>query len=184
MNEVKNVSAGKPKISGAVFVAPTNATLPTTVSETLAEAFKCLGYISDAGITNDMTRESTDVKAWGGDTVLTVQTGKNDTWTFSMIETTNVDVLKQTFGEGNVAVNDDGSYTVKVNSQELTAHAWVFDMILRDGGLKRSVLPSATVVNTDAVTYSDSAAIGFNTTLKAMPDVAGNTHYEYIKKAE
>ena len=31
------------------------------------------------------------------------------------------------------------------------------------------------------ITYADGEAIGYDTTLSAVPDAAGGTHYEYIK---
>ena len=53
-------------------------------------------------------------------------------------------------------------------------------MLLSDGSAKRSVLPNAKITNVAEITYSDSAAVGYNATLNAMPDTNGNTHYEYI----
>ena len=50
MSDVNNVSAGKPKIGGAVFVAPIGTELPKDVTTQLNAAFKGLGYCSDDGI--------------------------------------------------------------------------------------------------------------------------------------
>ena len=47
-----NVSAGKPKIGGAVFVAPAGTKMPKTAIEELDKAFKNLGYVSEDGIKN------------------------------------------------------------------------------------------------------------------------------------
>ena len=49
MSDVNNVSAGKPKIGGAVFVAPIGTELPEDVTTQLNAAFKGLGYCSDDG---------------------------------------------------------------------------------------------------------------------------------------
>lgn len=176
----KNVSAGKPMIGGAVHVAPIGTTLPTSVSAALAAAFKDLGYMSDAGLVNDGSRASQAIKAWGGVTVLTIQTEKNDIWTFTMIECKNVEVLKQVFGESNVTVSGTGAITVTVNADELEAYSWVFDILLSDGSIKRCVLPYAKITNVGNINYTDSSAIGYETTLTALPDSSGNTHYEYI----
>ena len=70
MTNVNNVSAGKPKIGGAVFVAPIGTELPEDVTTQLNAAFKGLGYCSDDGITNTNSPETEEQKAWGGDTVL------------------------------------------------------------------------------------------------------------------
>ncbi len=178
-NNAANVTAGKPMIGGAVHVAPIGTTLPTTALATLNEAFLDIGYISADGISNDISRTSTSIRAWGGDEVLNIQNEKNDIWTFTMIEAKNINVLKQVFGEENVT-ETGGAITVTVNSKELTSWSWVFDMLLSDGSAKRSVLPNAKITNVAEITYSDSAAVGYNATLNAMPDTNGNTHYEYI----
>lgn len=184
MTDVKNVSAGKPMIGGAVFVAPIGTALPTDATTALNAAFVDLGFISDAGVVNDGSRSSTAIKAWGGETVLNIQTEKNDIWTFTLIESKNVNVLKQIYGDSNVTVDSQtGLTTVTVNAKELAAHSWVFEMLLSDGSAKRCVLPYAQITNVGSVTYSDSAAIGYETTLNALSDASGNTHYEYITAA-
>ena len=44
-NNTANVAAGKPKVNGAIFVAPVGSTLPTDASTELKEAYKNLGFI-------------------------------------------------------------------------------------------------------------------------------------------
>ena len=177
------VSAGKPMITGAVHVAPVGTTLPTDTATALDAAFIDIGYISDGGVSNDISRTSQAIKAWGGDTVLNVQTEKNDIWTFTMIEAKNTEVLKQVFGEDNVTVATGGAITINVNSKELGKYSWVFDMLLSDGSAKRCVIPNGQITTVGTVSYTDSTAIGYDTTLSALPDTAGNTHYEYISAA-
>ena len=91
--DVKNVSAGKPKIGGAIFRAPLGTELPTDAKLALDPAFKELGYCSDDGITNSNSPETDNVKAWGGDTVLDLQTSKEDSFQYKLIEITNVEAL-------------------------------------------------------------------------------------------
>lgn len=71
--DVTKVTAGKPKVGGALFRAPAGTALPTDAVTALAEAYKCLGYVSEDGVTNSTSIDSDEVKAWGGDTVLTPQ---------------------------------------------------------------------------------------------------------------
>lgn len=175
-----NVTAGKPMVGGAVHVAPLNTALPTSATSDLDAAFVDIGYISADGIKNDMSRTSNSVRAWGGDEVLNIQNEKNDIWTFTMIESKNVNVLKQVFGEDNVTVDQTGNITIKANSKELGKYSWVFDMLLSDGSAKRTVLPTAKITNVAEVSYTDTDAVGYASTLSALPDSDGNTHYEYI----
>ena len=181
MPRADNVSTGKPKIAGAIYCAPVGSTLPTDATSELDEAFQGLGYISEDGVTNSNSPEREIVKAWGGDTVLSTQTEKKDAFKFKMIEALNVNVLKAVYGSDNVTGTLTTGITIKANNKEQGAMAWVLDMIL-GSAVKRIVVPSASVTAVADIVYKDAEAIGYETTITATPDSAGNTHYEYIKQ--
>lgn len=184
MANASNVTTGKPKKGGAIFRAPVGSVLPTDATTALDEAFVCLGYCGEDGLTNSNSPESDSLKAWGGDTVLTFQTAKEDTFTFVLIEALNPDVLKAVYGDDNVTGTLEAGITVKANSNEQQAAAWVIEQVMRDGAHKRIVIPSAAVTEVGDITYSDEDAVGYETTITATPDTTGNTHYEYIKARE
>ena len=182
-NVASNVSAGKPKTTGAIWVAPKGSTLPTDTATTLDAAFKCLGYCSDDGLTNSTDLESETIKAWGGDTVLTIQTSKEDRFGFTLIEVLNEDVLKFVYGSTNVSGTLATGLTVTANNADVEEVAIVIDMIMRDNTAKRIVIPDCKISEFGDVVYSDSEAVGYETTVTCMPDSSGNTHYEYLKSA-
>ena len=180
MPSSSNVSAGKPKVTGAIFIAPVGTTLPTDSTTALAAAFVELGYASDAGVVNSESRETETIKAWGGDTVLKPFTGKEDTFQFTLIEALNVNALKLVYGDSNVTGDLTNGISIKSAAEDLDYHSFVIEMVL-NGAIKRIVIPSAKVTEVGDITYADGEAIGYDTTLSAVPDAAGGTHYEYIK---
>lgn len=180
MPSSSNVSAGKPKVTGAIFMAPIGTTLPTDSTTALAAGFVELGYASDAGVVNSESRETETIKAWGGDTVLKPFTGKEDTFKFTLIEALNENALKLVYGESNVSGSLANGITIKSAAEDLEYHSFVVEMVL-NGAVKRIVIPSAKVTEVGDITYADGEAIGYDTTLSCVPDSTGGTHYEYIK---
>ena len=180
MNNAQNVTAGKPKVGGAIYRAPLGTTLPTTATEQLDAAFKGLGYVSEDGVVTSNSPTSEDVKAWGGDVVLTTLTEKPDTFKFTLIEAKNVEVLKAVYGDANVSGDLVNGIHVHANSTQQPNASWVIDKILKDGTLSRTVIPDAGVSAVGDITYADGSAVGYETTISAMPDSTGDTHHEYI----
>jgi uncharacterized repeat protein (TIGR02543 family) len=183
MSNTENVSVGKPKVGGAISVAPVGTTLPTNARAALDAAFAKLGYASEDGVTNNNTPEADNVKAWGGDTVLVLQTSKEDTFGFTLIECLSKQVLQFVYGTSNVTGDITNGIVIKANSEEQEEHAIIIDMNLRGGVLKRVVIPRGRVSEVGEITYADESAIGYATTITCLPDENGNTHYEYIQKA-
>ncbi len=183
MSTVANVTAAKPRTGGAIYRAPLGTTLPTDATTALAEAYKPLGYLSEDGMVNSNSPESDTVKAWGGDVVLSYQSEKPDTFQFTPIESLNVDVLKSVYGDSNVSGDLTNGIVITANATDQEEAVWVFDMIMRNGVLKRIVIPDGKISEIGDITYADEEVVGYETTLTAMPDASGNTHYEYIKAA-
>lgn len=183
-NTASFVTAGKPAIAGAIHVAPKGSLMPTDATSALdTDLFKCLGYCSEDGLTNSTNLETTEIKAWGGTTVLTIQTSKDDNFSFTLIEVLNLDVLKFVYGSANVSGDLDEGITVKVNDSDVEEVALVIDMILRDNTLRRIVIPDCKISEMGDIVYSDGDAVGYETTVVCMPDSAGNKHYEYTVKS-
>lgn len=182
--DVSKVTTGKPKIGGAVYSAPIGTTLPTDAVASLAAAFVEMGYCSDDGLTNSDSRTVNQVKAWGGDTVLTPLSDKSDKLKMKLIEAMNVNVLKAIYGSSNVSGTSlSTGISTTVNATEPEARSWVVDMVLSGGVLKRIVVPNATIGELGDIVYNDTDPVGYDVTLYALPDGDGNTHYEHMISA-
>lgn len=182
MVNAQKVSVGKPKATGGVFSAAISVTPPTNATTALTSDHKNLGYVSDAGLTNGVATESTDIKEWGGSNVLSVRVSRDETFKFTFIET-NGDVLKEVYGQDNVTVTGTGeaeTITVLHNGEDMPERQYVFEIALTGKRVKRIVVPFSTVAEVGDVVYNNSTPIGYEVTLKTRPDALGNTAYEYI----
>ena len=183
-NTATNVSTGKPKIAGAVFVAPKETTLPTDATTALdLTKFVCLGYVSEDGLTNNNDMEVSAIKAWGGAIVYRSLTELDDNFALTLIESENEDVLKAVYGDSNVTTEADGTIKVEVKAEDPQERVWVFDLALRGNRAKRIVIPDGAITSRGAITYNDSDAIGYEITVSAYPDSTGKTHTEYLEGA-
>ena len=182
MGTAINVSAGKPNPAGAIAIAPVGTPLPTSTQDALDAAFEDLGYVSEDGLVNSTNLEVEKIKAWGGDTVLVIQSSKEDTFKYTLIEVKKLAVLKHIYGKGNVSGTLETGIVIKVNNQDVDEVSVVIDKIMRDNTAKRIVIPSCKVSNVGDINYKDNEAIGYETTVDCTPDAEGNTHYEYLLK--
>lgn len=179
-NVATNVTTGKPNISGAVYVAPMTATLPTDASAALGSDFVCLGYVSEDGLENNNDMSVSAIKAWGGMIVYRSLEELDDNFVLKLLESENVDVLKTVYGDSNVTVNSDGDIAINIKADDPQEKIWVFELALRGGKAKRIVIPDGAITAREAITYNDSDAVGYGITVSAYPDANGSTHKEYI----
>ena len=179
-NDAKNVTSAKPKVGGAVFTAPLGTPVPKDATSELNEAFKNLGFVSEEGLKNNNTASTKDTKAWGGATVNTTQTEKTDKFQLEFIESMNVNTLKFVYGEDNVTGTLETGIAIKAGAEEAVTQIMVVDMILKDGYLKRIVIPLAKLTEMGEIVYNDEKRLGYDVTNSAFIDGDGGSHYENI----
>ena len=182
-NTATYVSTGKPNISGAIYTAPLGSVIPTNPTSTLPADYTCLGYVSEDGLENSNEMDVSAIKAWGGMIVYRSLTELDDSFSFSLIESENIDVLKAVYGDANVSTSASGDIVVDVKADDPQERIWVFELSLRGGRAKRIVIPDGAVTARETITYNDSDAIAYGITVSAYPDADGNTHKEYVEVA-
>ena len=182
-NVATNVSTGKPNISGAVYVAPLGATVPTDATTALdTTKYVCLGYVSEDGLENSNDMDVSAIKAWGGMIVYRSLNELNDNFSLTLIESENVDVLKAVYGSSNVT-SSNGVTHVEIKAEDPQEMVWVFELALRNNTAKRIVIPDGAITAREAITYNDADPIGYGITISAYPDSNGKTHDEYLESA-
>lgn len=178
-NNAKYVVTGKPRTTGAVFMAPLGTALPTDASSELSEEFLPMGHISNDGLKNNNTAETENIEDWGGETVEVAQTSKEDTYGLKFIEVLNPNVQKLIYGEDNVTLTES-QMAVKATADEAVGHVFVIDQITKANKIHRTVIPSAKISEVGEITYVRSEAVGYEVTLTASY-VNGVSHYDYYQ---
>lgn len=167
-----NVVVGKPAASGGVLVGPLGTTLPATATAVLDAALVATGYVSDGGVTQQINTSTTDIKAWGGNTVRTVQTDHSLDYKFVLIETSERS-LSAYYGEANVT-----DATARITAGDLPHQVWVIEV--RDGEKRvRIVIPDGQVTARDDIVFQDGGAVTYGLTVSCYPDADGVKAYLY-----
>lgn len=180
-NDKSNVSLGKPCAIGGVYYAPLGTALPKDATTPLAEAYKCIGYISEDGLTNSTDTDTTEVKEWGGATVLKEISSYSETYQFAMLEI-KADSMKLRYGANNVT-DAAGKLHILHGMPKDEHYVVVFEIMLTGNRKQRLVLPDASVVEYDDITYSAGDPITYSVTLSANPSklIGGKTVDDYVE---
>lgn len=180
-NNTAKVTTGKGKVGGYIYWAPAATALPTDATTALATEYKCLGYISDDGVTVTTNTSSAEIKDWNGDTVLNTQTEYSAEAAFKLIEFLNADALKAAFGSDNVT-ESDGAITVSFGSGDIPAAVWVFECIFNGDKPGRWVFPNGVITEHGDITLKADEAVGIDLTVNALPDsrIDNDCHKLYI----
>jgi hypothetical protein len=179
-NNAGKVFVGKPLVSGGIFAAPVGSTLPTDATVALDPAFLAVGYVTDAGLTKTIKRDTATIYAWGGDIIAVPQKTFTETFKFAMAEYLNEVPASVIFGDSNVTASTaTGTDTleISVTAEDAVHHAWVFEM-KQGNGRVRIVVPDAVVSDTGDVVFKDDDVAAQEVTITAFTDGTAFS-YEY-----
>ena len=169
MTTAANVLVG---VTGGAYVAPEGTPIPTNAVTALNAAFDEVGYISEDGVSQSISEDITDLKAWqNGDVVRKIQTSHDLTYALTMIETS--DVTLETY-YGNYAAG-----AVEITGEQLPHKAWVLEV--EDGDdIIRVVIPDGQITERGDIVYQNGDAVGYPITITCFPDDDGVKAYLYV----
>jgi hypothetical protein len=181
-NSAARVINGKPVAAGGVALGPLGTTLPETATSDLDPALIRAGYISEDGVTKSESRDTNELKDWGGLTVKKSTTGFAVTLQFQFLEYLNPVGARAVYGDQNVTVTaateEHGELMkIAVTAADAPHLAWVFDMA--DGTAHLKVLISdGQITEVGDTPYSNSDGAVRDVTVSAFPDEDGVYVYE------
>lgn len=177
-NDASNVGVGKPKVTGAISIAPVGTELPTDATASLNEAFKGIGYCNEDGVVISEERDSEDIPAWGGDVVFTSQTSYKESISFTPIEI-NAEVARMQYGDDNVEV-EAGKMAIKHTGAVLPEKSLVVETVPNSKTVARYVVPRGKLTEKGDLSLNDSDPMGRESVFTCLPDDTGVTMYEYL----
>jgi len=188
-NNVTQVIAPSPRVTGSVLYAATGTPLPTSSYATLNSTFEDLGYTDENGLKQKEDRPQQEIFVWGGDLIASLQQHYSRTMTFKSLQFLDSNVLAAGYGNQNITVTPPTSsqgteVAALMNSKRLDVLSWVFDgYYLTAAGvdaLVRIVIPIGQIVQVGDVDLTNKALTALELTVKAFPDANGNHGYLYV----
>lgn len=172
------VNIGKGRATGMFLTAASGTALPATLSEaTLGEWGTIVGYVSEDGMTLNLSRDKENIKDWSNTIRRVVLTDHEETASGTCISTT-ADALTALFGSSAITTSGTTT-TVNLSANDLPATAaFLFVMIDGDDVLGFGCAEGQISV-ADDVSFAPSDAIEWPFEVTAM----GEDGMKFIKTA-
>ena len=165
-------------VTGAVYVAPTGTTGPTTSSSALDAGFVDLGYVSADGITENIDRTTNQIRAWqNGSLVREVTSEGTYSVDMTFIET-NEAVLELYYG----TTNSSGEFNIDPTSTG-GRQSFVIDVV--DGSsVERIYIPAGEITSVGTRTLASGEAVGYLVTITAYADTGSTSFTKWFSTLE
>lgn len=172
MNDKDNITIGRPKAGGAIYVAPLGTALPTDAGTSLSGSYVNLGYVTEDGVTQSTSEETDMIKAWGPENVMMAQNDFGESVTYNLMETIRPAVLQFVRGAENVSIDADGAIASGTTGDPLPRCVVVIDTIQNNGSanprIHRIVYGDCQITDRSGdQTYNNSDPVTFPVTLTA-----------------
>ena len=185
---VRNTQVARAGLAGGIFRYPLGTVLPTdatSVRPTIAGWNPRLGGCDETGFTVSSKRDKDNKRDWNGDKVRSIQTGKDDTGKFVLIEPKSPQAKAMLYGDANVTVvpataSHGTQITAQSTSDVLPHHSYVVDTIDGDDKI-RTCIADAQVSETGDIIFQSKDWTVYGITLEMFPDSQGRTWVEYTE---
>lgn len=180
------VTTGEPVEGGCCYVSfDTEKPLPTDATTKMSTLthFESLGELSNNGYTETKSVDTTEHEGWHGTTIAVTNGKETNNYKAECVEIMRAAVAKLRYGIKNVEANEDGS--VKHISGKASGTQYVslvFDELMSNGLLRRTVVHKAAVTDFDDVAHKRGELMVYGMTFKAI-DKAGFFDIYYAKPA-
>lgn len=192
--DVGNVGVAKGRFGGYAAWAPVGTsldkladmtkTIADLVGDTTIKAVS-LGYISEDGVEFSTDTSVDDKPDWGGTVVSSNMTSYSESAKVTFLESRD-SVLKAVYGQGNVSTDEKKHVTtVRHNAKFTDPGIYIFDAVIGDSLVLRSIIPLGRIFERDSRTQNNSDLLGYTPTIKCMPCAAmdGDTYRDYLYDA-
>ena len=182
-NQVYLLGPDQSTTVGALYVAPKGTTKPSDARTALPNTWASGGYISEAGITLNVSRSNSNLRDWGLNNVRMATTDFGTTITGEFLQI-DEQAAKNLVGAANVAKTAANSthgeqLTISIGPELPPEQAFCINM--KDGNRRgRICAPNAQITEIGSMTFVPSAGNVWPFTITCNDDGTGHSVYVYF----
>ena len=182
-NQVYLLGPDQSTTVGALYVAPKGTAKPSDARTALPNTWASGGYISEAGITLNVSRSNSNLRDWGLNNVRVVSTDFGTTITGEFLQI-DEQAAKNLFGAANVSKTAANSthgeqLTISIGPELPPEQAFCINM--KDGNRRgRICAPNAQITEIGSMTFVPSAGNVWPFTITCNDDGTGHSVYVYF----
>ena len=163
-----DVKLGAGLATGMFYHAPKGTALPTYPTETLAEAWKEVGYVAEDGITWHHGRSGEPLKDWSNTIRRILDSSDDKTIAVPIISTTK-EALKTIFGADNVtetAATTGHGKLLTITSDDMMSGEEAFLFVMKDGDDTIAIGTMGGFISAlDDINFAPGSPITWNATI-------------------
>lgn len=182
-NQVYLLGPDQSTTVGALYVAPKGTTKPTDARTALPNTWASGGYISEAGITLNVSRSNSNLRDWGLNNVRVVSTdfGTTITGEFLQIDEQAAKNLVGTANVSKTAANSTHGEQLTISIGPALPPEQAFCINMKDGNRRgRICAPNAQITEIGSMTFVPSAGNVWPFTITCNDDGTGHSVYVYF----